>query len=373
MRQNSTKLSLLTRGTVLFCSFALFTATAFSKTEYAKETYQGKKVITALDVNDLESGKVHEFYFKNSENSLGNPWMVPVTVIKGKKSGEKFLINSGVHGNELNPILTSYKIKEKLSPENLKGTVTIVHGMNIPGLSGNSRGFKYGGNGESTVDLNRQMDNGKSTSADEKYSSNLWQNLLSKNGDRVIDLHTSGKGSQFPLFVYADFRNPVIENMAKLTGADIIKMDSGEKGSVETSFVETGVPAITFELASAERLQPEIVERATQGLLNNLVHFGYIPGEINLDNKTFIGNNWNRVRAEKGGYVENKVEIMDKVNKGDLVFVQYDAFGKIIKEYKTPDAGVVTNLKDYPFAEPGDSLVRVLYYNPEDKEQILKK
>ncbi|MGL6166948.1 MAG: M14 family metallopeptidase [Fusobacteriaceae bacterium] len=345
----------------------------FAQTEYTGETFLGKKIITNLDVEDLDSGKVHEFYFQTVENSLGKPWLVPVTVVKGEKTGGKFLINSGVHGNEVNPILTSYKIKEQLAPKNVTGTVTIVHGMNVPGLLNNTRGYKFGGNGESTSDLNRQMDSGKTTNSDQQYSTIIWNNLLSKNADKVIDLHTSGKGSQFPLFVYADFRNPEIEKMAKLTGADVIKMDSGEKGSVETSFVEKGIPAITFELGSAERVQPEIVQRGVQGVLNNLIDFGALAGKVVIKNKTFIGNNWTRLRTERGGYVESKIKLNDTVKKGEVLFVQYDSLGNKIKEYTASSNGVVASLKDYPFAEPGDSLGRVIFYDATDKEQILKK
>ncbi|MBC2855058.1 succinylglutamate desuccinylase/aspartoacylase family protein [Cetobacterium sp. 2A] len=252
---------------------------SFGKTEYTGDKFLGKNIITNLDVSDLEAGNIYEFYFQGVENSLGNPWYIPVTIIKGKESGDKFLINSGVHGNELNPILTSYKVKEKLTPENVKGTVTIVHGMNTSGLLNNTRGFKFSGGSETTSDLNRQMDSEKNTNSDQKYSTLIWKNLLSKNADRVIDLHTGGKGNQFPLFVYADFRNPIIKQMAMLTGADIIKDDEGEKGSVETSYVLTNIPAITFELGTSETQQKDIVARATTGVLNNLIYSNNLSNE----------------------------------------------------------------------------------------------
>lgn len=354
-------------------TFLSLTSLVLAKTEYTGEKYLGKDIITNLDVEDLENGKMHEFFFKGTENTLGNPWYIPVTIIKGKKSGGKFLINSGVHGNELNPILTTYKIKEKLNPQDIKGTVTIVHGMNIPGLLNNNRGYTFGGGAENTIDLNRQMDSGKIATADQKYSTLLWNNLLSKNADKVIDLHTSGKGSQFPLFVYADFRNPDIKKMAELTRADIVKMDNGEKGSVETSFVELGIPSITFELGSSETQEALIVERATDGVINNLIYWDNLSGEkITSEIETFYGNSWSRIRAEKGGFVESKVGVMDKVKKGDILFIQYDAFGKVLKKYESPNEGVVASVKDYPFSEPGDSLGRVIEYDSKDKDQILK-
>lgn len=357
----------------LLLTFLSLSSLLLAKTEYTGEKYLGKDVISNLDVKDLEKGKVHEFFFKGTENSLGNPWYIPVTVIKGNTDGENFLINSGVHGNELNPILTTYKIKESLNPKDLKGTVSIVHGMNIPGLLNNTRGFKFGGNGESTSDLNRQMDSGKTSSADKQYSTLIWENLLSKNAHMVIDLHTSGKGSQFPLFVYADFRNPHIKTMAELTNADIVKMDNGQMGTVETAFVVKGVPSITFELGSSETQQGEIIARATKGVLNNLMHWNYLDSkDIKSPIETFYGNSWVSIKSKKGGFVENKVSIMDKVKKDDVLFIQYDAFGKVVEKYKAPNDGVVASVKDYPFSEPGDTLGRVIKYDPSNKDQILK-
>ncbi len=356
----------------LLLTFLSLTTLSFAKTEYTGEKYLGKDIITNLDVNDLESGKTYEFFFEGVENSLGNPWYIPVTVIKGEKEGKRFLISSGIHGNELNPILTTYKVKERLNPKDIKGTVTIIHGLNIPGLLNNHRGYTFGGNSENTVDLNRLMNSGKTTTSDQKYSTLLWNNLLSKNADRVIDLHTSGKGSQFPLFVYADFRNSDIKKMAELTGADIVKMDNGEKGTIETSFVDLGIPSITFELGSGETQEALIVERATNGVINNLIFWDNLSGkEVKPDIETFYGNSWSRIRAEKGGFVEAKVKVKDKVKKDDILFVQYDAFGKVIKEYKSPNSGVVASVKDYPYSEPGDSLGRVIEYDKEDKDQKL--
>ena len=245
--------------------------------------------------------------------------------------------------------------------------------MNVPGLLNNNRGYTFGGTSENTSDLNRQMNAGKTTNSDQKYSTLVWNNLLSKNADKVIDLHTSGRGSQFPLFVYADFRNPDIKKMAELTGADIVKMDNGENGSVETSFVQMGVPSITFELGSSETQEASIVERATNGVINNLIYWDNLTGkEVDPKTKTFYGNSWSRVRAEKGGFVENKVKVMDQVKKDDVLFIQYDSFGNVVKEYKSPNDGVVASVKDYPYSEPGDSLGRVIEYDKNDKDQILK-
>ncbi|MGL5099394.1 MAG: hypothetical protein ACRC6B_05080 [Fusobacteriaceae bacterium] len=98
-------------------------------------------------------------------------------------------------------------------------------------------------------------------------------------------------------------------------------LDSDEKGSVETSFVEKGIPAITFELDSAERVQPEIVERGVQGVLNNLIDSGALAGKVVIKNKTFIGNNWTRLRTERGGF--QQLKITSKIRNLLLTFTRF--------------------------------------------------
>ena len=65
------------------------------KTVYTGDVIQGKKVISALDVNDLERGKKHAFYFEGVQMPTGQHWYVSVIVAKGAKPG-KCIALSGV-------------------------------------------------------------------------------------------------------------------------------------------------------------------------------------------------------------------------------------------------------------------------------------
>lgn len=354
--------------------FILFILSSFLYgTGIESNKYFGKTIITDLNVSDLKPG-MYEFYFKNIENSLGNPYLIPITVFKGESGDKKFLINSGIHGNELNSILTSYEVKNYLKDKKINGVITIIHGLNTPGLLNDTRGFKFSGITYGAKDLNREINANKTSSADELYATNLWNKVLVNNADMVIDLHTQGKGYSFPLFVYGDFRNPIIVEMIKLLDADIVKMDNGEKGSIETSFVELGIPAITFELGNGDMVQPEIAKRATKGVIKNLMHFKFIKDD-NIDinsTKTFFGNRWISINAKSGGYVEPHKNLLDKVKKGDLLFTQYDRFGNKINEYYSPVDGILTSKKLYPYSEVEDELAQVIYYDPKNKDQILK-
>ncbi len=59
-----------------------------SGTVYTGETIQGKKVVSALDVNDLEAGQKHLLYFQGVQMPTGQYWYVSVTVAKGREAGQ---------------------------------------------------------------------------------------------------------------------------------------------------------------------------------------------------------------------------------------------------------------------------------------------
>ena len=53
-----------------------------SGTVYTGDVIAGKKVVSALDVNDLEPGKKHLLYFQGIKMPTGQHWYVSVTVAK---------------------------------------------------------------------------------------------------------------------------------------------------------------------------------------------------------------------------------------------------------------------------------------------------
>ena len=64
---------------------------------------QGKPVIDRLELDALESEKIHHLYFESVEMGSGQHWYGPVMVAKGAKPGKRVLLIAGVHGDELTP------------------------------------------------------------------------------------------------------------------------------------------------------------------------------------------------------------------------------------------------------------------------------
>lgn len=70
------------------------------KTVYTGDKLQGTPVISQLDVNDLELGKKHRFFFQGVQMGTGQHWYVPVVVAKGARSGKQIALVVGVHGDD---------------------------------------------------------------------------------------------------------------------------------------------------------------------------------------------------------------------------------------------------------------------------------
>src|ERR1700752_2429825 len=73
-------------------------------TVYTGDIIQGKKVVSALDVNDLRPGEKHLLYFQGVQMPTGQHWYVSVTIAKGAKPGKRALLVSGVHGDEMTSV-----------------------------------------------------------------------------------------------------------------------------------------------------------------------------------------------------------------------------------------------------------------------------
>jgi len=78
--------------------------------------------------------------------------------------------------------------------------------------------------------------------------------------DHVLD--TLSTGSDGPLWAYADYALPGVQRLAELAQPDVIKIDPGEPGSVETTWVDNAIPAITLEIGPAKNWNQTLIGRA---------------------------------------------------------------------------------------------------------------
>lgn len=322
----------------------------------------GVPVIDSLDAASLPAGR-HEFYFRAGWRNSGQSILVPVVVIRGARDGKRLLLTAAVHGDELNGIGVIHRLLETLDADDLSGTLVTVPGVNQPGINANIRGYAASSGGGYSVDANRRFPGTLKLdgSAVDRYLGRLWHGLLKPNADLAVDLHTQTRGTAYPLFVFADFRNSVAREAAFLLGPDMIKKDKGQKGTLETSLMENGIPAVTFEVGAPKVFDAALIARSVDGIRNLMRRHDMITGEaVRPSLAPFVGSDYTNVYTETGGIAVLHVKLMDAVEGGQHVATLYDPFGNEIKRYMAPHSGRVLAISTDPMKEAGSMLVRIL-------------
>ncbi len=326
---------------------------------------QGISVISQLDLTDLAPGQLHRFFFQGVQMGTGQHWYVPIAVAKGIQSGKRIALISGVHGDEVSSINAVQRVMASLNPAEMAGSAIAIYGVSRPAVEYTQAQWPIAQGGGLMVDMNRVWPGDESgVDAPTRHAGLLWNRLFQGNIDVAIDYHTVSTGSDFTMFIYADLENPAVRQMAELFPVEQIKSDAGLKGTLETALILAGIPAMTVEIGSPRRFDPEKIAIAVEGSLNVLKHYGIVPGGCGRtaqDVNTFIGDEFESIRASVGGFLECLVELRDRVQPGQRVAIQRNAFGDIVAEYTASVSGEVAIIARDALSEPGSRVMQILY------------
>lgn len=336
-----------------------------STTVYTGDQLQGISVISQLNVNDLEPGRKHRFFFQGVQMGTGQHWYVPVVVAKGAEEGKRVLLTAGVHGDELSPVNAVQRIMASLDPVQMAGTVIAVYDLSRPAKEYSQRHWPIAQDGGTMIDLNRAWPGDeRGENPPTRHAGLLWNRLFQPNTDVALDYHTASTGGDFTMFTFADFRNPEIRQMAELFPIEQIKNDPGEEGSLEMAFLKIGIPVMTIEIGGPRIFDSRKIAMTVEGSLNVLKHYQVIQGPIGRTAKeagTFFGDRFETIRATTGGFLELLVDLNHEVQPGQKVAIQRNSFGDIVAEYAVSVAGRVATIARDALCEPGSRLIQILY------------
>ena len=334
-------------------------------TVYTGDVIQGKKVVSALDVNDLARGKKHALYFEGVQMPTGQHWYVSVLVAVGAKPGKRVVLTSGIHGDEISPVHMIHTLMSQLDPAEMSGTVLSVPDISRPALESMARRWPNSGRGIDLIDINREWPgNVNGASAPSRHAGLLFNKLLKPNADYALDFHTGTTGMDVTAFNLARMELPEVRAMAELFPIDQIFDNPAYPTLLANAFIDVGIPALTPEIGASRILDLGMIPLFAEGTMNVLKHHGIIAGAIGRtgkDKNIFIANSGHTVLATHGGFVELLVKLNDKVTVGQKLAVQRNAFGEVVAEYTSGVAGEVMARRSDATAEPGTPLVGILY------------
>jgi len=365
------KFTVRSAAVALFVAAATCAVAAHAATVYTGDVIQGKRVISQLDVADLEPGKKHSFYFQGVQMGTGQHWYLPVVVAKGANPGKRVLLISGVHGDEVSPVEAIQRTMAQLDPAQMSGTVTAVYDVSRPAKEGVTRMWPVAQWGGFKVDLNRVWPgNEQGGNAPTRHAGMVFNKLFKPNADIALDYHTGATGVDFTAFIFAKMSRPEIRAMAELYPIEQIKNDPGYNGTLETALIKAGIPALTIEIGGPRYFDKRMIPMFVEGTLNVLKLHKVITGPMGRTAKdagTFIGDAMHAVRATHGGFLELRVDLRSKVVPGQTVAIQRNSFGEVVREYKTEVGGEVAILQRDAMIEPGTRVVEILYDSPDAK------
>jgi predicted deacylase len=334
-------------------------------TIYTGEVIAGKKVISALNIDDLEAGKKHVLYFRGVQTVTGQHWHVSTMVAKGTRPGKRIALVSGVHGDEISPVRMIQTVMDRLNPAEMSGAVLAVVDVSRPAMEGMARRWPNSGRGVDLIDLNREWPgNENGPTAPSRHAGMLFNRLLKPNADYAIDFHTSTTGYDMTAMHIARMDLSEVRAMAELFPIDQIFDNPAYPGILPNALIDAGIPAFTPEIGAPRILDHDMIPLFVEGTMNVLKHHGIIAGPMGRtgkDTNLFVANSAHAVLATRGGFVELLVKLKEKVVAGQKVAVQRNAFGEVVAEYSSGVTGEILAYRTDATSEPGNMLVTVLY------------
>lgn len=310
-------------------------------------------IIRKLNLAEIPRGTVQRFYLHIVGDGMGMPILVPLIVARGKKEGKVLGLTAAVHGNELNGIPVIQRLFKEIDLEKLTGTVIGVPVANVPSLIRRSRRFLNG------KDLNHLMPGRADGDVSEVYAFRLFDRIISQF-DYLIDLHTASTGRVNSYYIRADLENETTRQMAILQHPQIVLHNPPSDGTLRGAAAEIGIHAITLEVGDPSRFQRGMIRDGLTGIHNVLHYLGMLESTIEEPEVPPIiceRSQW--IYTDMGGFLYVLPQVVERVEKGQVIARMLNVFGDMTKEYVSPEAGIVIGKEVNPVNQTGGRLLHL--------------
>ena len=340
--------------TFLLSSLMIFGFKGFSQNEIG--------VLKSLnELPKLESGK-HNYWLDMGSNTYGQPLLIPIIVIQGKTQGPTLGLTAAIHGNELNGISIIHQLVSSINTNILKGRIIGVPGINVMSIQMNERRFV------DDEDVNRNFPGKVQGSESEQYAFKIKERILPAF-DINIDMHTASFGRINTMYARADSSNDTILKLAELQNPDIILTSKGPSfGTASTTSTETlraeaaqlGIPSVTVEYGNPQVYQNELIDRGLIGIFNTLKWLNMYEGTIEKGAiiPTYCKKSY-WIYMVEGGFLDVVVELNQHIKKDEKIAIVKNAFGEVIKEYFSPEDGIVIGKSTNPSNMSGGRIIHL--------------
>jgi len=301
------------------------------------------------------------------EEGIDKGTFVPISIIHGANPGPILTLNAGIHGTEYVPVVVLQKLLNEIEPDQLSGTVVLVHIANILGF----KGMVVYNNPVDQKNLNRVYPGKKEGTISERIAYAITHEIIDKS-DYYIDLHGGEFNEQIVDYIYFMPDSPDQElnetsrMLAHATGNHYIIPDkyltpeeTKEGTYSDLAAIHLGVPAVSLEWGDQGKVEGEVVEFALNGMKNVLRTLEMIEGKPFVNEHPVYLLDDNSVVCNFDGILYTEVNKEQFVSKGSRLGYTTDYWGNILEEYYAPVTGMVVLALDVPAIFKGKTVFRV--------------
>lgn len=301
-----------------------------------------------------------------SDTGDGVTTTIPITVINGRRNGPALALIAGIHGSEYAPIIALQAVGQRVTQENMRGAVILVHIANLPAFTG--RTIYLGPN--DLKNLNRSFPGNPSGTVTERIAHALTEQVI-KQSDYLIDIHAGDANESLrPSYsaYYAEAGGAALiaesKRLADAFGLATIVKFPGKleqaRNVIYTSAqaVSLGVPAIDIESGELGLADPQYVHPIVTGVFSVLYELDILPGDPTPADSPLYISNRPRVNSEFDGiwYPSELIKSGDYISAGTLLGSISDYHGNPLAEIKAPASGVLLILLGTPPVNKGDPI-----------------
>ena len=291
---------------------------------------------------------------------------IPITVMVGRRAGPTLALVAGTHGSEVAPMLALQRVRERVDPADLAGTLILVHVANMPSFLGRT---VYRGPWDAK-NLNRVYPGRANGTVSERIAHAITTQVIDQ-ADYLVDMHAGDGNESLRPYTYwsklgLDARvDSLAREMALAWGNDHIVVDTDRPRDPAASLYTQntaqvrGKPAITTESGYLGVAAPEMVARNYEGAVRLMRHLGMLGGPVEKVARPIWIERTEVLTSPATGVWHPLVERGTFVTQGTAVGYLTDFFGNRVAEVPATFPGVVLYVIGTPAMSRGEPVAMI--------------
>ncbi|WP_459193443.1 succinylglutamate desuccinylase/aspartoacylase family protein [Halosimplex sp. J119] len=311
--------------------------------------------MTTLGTAQAAPGEMDTGRLPVGEARDGTQVGLPVAVINGAADGDTLYMQAASDGDELNGVGVIQRVVPQLDPQEIAGTILVVGIVNYHAFQ-----VAEHRNPIDDTKTNRAYPGDETGTSTERIAAATFK--AARRADLILDLH---QGSTSHMIEECRVRcgtrhrlHDACLELAKVFDCGYVLDQKGPDGQLARAAPDEGIPTIDPELGGCVGWDEQSIQTGVEGVFNVLSYYGFTDGQVDLNPQT-RANGFEQYGAPAGGLVSRRVDLGERVARGDVLFEITDAFGTVKETVTADSSGVFWRARRLPQVATGEYVCSV--------------